>query len=205
MRRKDLTRMLTAFLAAGVIVTSSVPVTVQNVYADAYQYTIGDSTLTYKLSGKDEVVITGYTGEDITLVIPEEIDGKKVTAIGENAFYGVKDIMQVSIPASVVEIGASAFTNCNNLIRVNIPSNSKLTTIKHSAFSDCSGLVEIVIPESVISIDNYVFSYCNSLTKVTIPSNVTKLGLGAFYGCEKLRTVVLSSKLKTKPFHIAKN
>ena len=162
MRRKDLKRLLSAFLAAGVIATSTVPVTIHNVYADSnYQYTIGSSTLSYTITDNDEIEIISYDGTDATLVIPDEIDGKKVTAIGYEAFKGCSGLTSITIPASVTSIG-------------------------YYAFGYCSGLTSITIPDSVTTIEGYVFYGCRGLTSITIPDSVTSIGYSAFYDCPNL-------------------
>ena len=53
----------------------------------------------YSVDG-DTVTVTEYTGEGGDVVIPSEIDGKKVTAIGEFAFEGT-DLTSITIPISV--------------------------------------------------------------------------------------------------------
>ena len=45
----------------------------------------------------NEVMVTGYKGEPVTLSIPTEINGKKVTQIRENAFYRCKSLKKVVI------------------------------------------------------------------------------------------------------------
>lgn len=51
------------------------------VYGD-FEYEIIDGT----------IEITRYTGDGGDVVIPSTINGKKVTSIGNNAFFGVKDL-----------------------------------------------------------------------------------------------------------------
>lgn len=51
------------------------------------------------------VTITKYQGEGVTAEIPEEIAGKKVTVIGENAFSNCTKLEEIKIPVSVKEIG----------------------------------------------------------------------------------------------------
>jgi hypothetical protein len=55
-----------------------------------------------------EGVITKYTGFDIVVVIPATIGGKKVTAIGDEAFKKA-DITSVIIPNGITDIGKSRF------------------------------------------------------------------------------------------------
>ena len=65
--------------------------------------------------------ITKYKGWDTTVVIPETINGIRVTAIGREAFTK-NDLTSVTIPRSVIFIGESAFSN-NKLTSVTIPGN----------------------------------------------------------------------------------
>ncbi len=107
--------------------------------------------------------------------------------IGNDAFSGCNSLKSVNIPSSVIEIGASAFSNCNSLESVNIPSS--VTAIGYSAFSDCGSLINVNIPSSVTQIESCVFMYCTSLTSVNIPSSVTSIGDLTFYDCSGLRSI----------------
>ena len=75
----------------------------------------------------DQVVITGGYGENI--VIPDIIDGRKVTKISQRAFYNNATLKTLTISEGVKEIGSNAFANCPNLEYVKIPSTlSKVRT-----------------------------------------------------------------------------
>lgn len=49
------------------------------------------------------------------LTIPETINGYRVTAIADNAFYGCSQLTEVVIPASVETVGKGAFYECNKM------------------------------------------------------------------------------------------
>lgn len=134
--------------------------------------------LTYSVSG-DEVTITGMTTEpsDGKVVIPEQIEGKAVTIVGEKAFYNKKTITSIEIPASVVNIEENAIAVCPNLTQISFAENSKLTTIKYCAFRRNKSLTEITIPVNVTDIDNDAFNSCVNITTVTMLSKVPRLGL----------------------------
>ena len=70
------------------------------------------------------VVIEGYTGEDPIVVIPNEIDGKRVVDFGK-IFMNDKDIVAVKVGDNVEEIADGAFTNCDNLKYVILGKNVK--------------------------------------------------------------------------------
>ena len=70
------------------------------------------------------VVIDGYTGDDPIVVIPDEIDGKKVVDFGK-IFTNNKNIVAVKIGDNIDKIEHGAFTNCENLKYIVLGSNVK--------------------------------------------------------------------------------
>lgn len=89
----------------------------------------------------------------------------------------------------VISIGSRAFSNCSNLISIDIPES--VTSIEDEAFYGCYGLTSIVIPESVTSIGEKAFAYCSNLASIVIPNSVTKIGLEAFAYCNGLTTIMI--------------
>ena len=114
-----------------------------------------------------------YSGD---INIPEEVTfmdrTRKVTNIGDMAFYCCSELTSVSIPNSVINIGKGAFNGCSNLLSITIPNS--VITIGKSAFFECSSLTSIMIPSSVTSIGEWVFYNCSSLTSITVDSKNTK-------------------------------
>ena len=75
---------------------------------------------TYTLSDAG-AVITGYTGVETDLTIPDAIDdGTPVTEIDRNAFYQNKTLTSLTIPSSVKSIGNYAFWGCDQLSSVTL-------------------------------------------------------------------------------------
>ena len=70
------------------------------------------------------VVIDGYTGDDPIVVIPNEIDGKKVVDIGR-MFANNKDVVAIKVGDNVEDIIENAFTNCDNLNYIVFGKNVK--------------------------------------------------------------------------------
>lgn len=118
---------------------------------------------TYIDSG-DGLTITGYSGSVYDLVIPPEIEGSPVVAVGAWAFYGRTEIISVSIASSVSTVGAYAFAGC-------------------------TGLASVALPDGVESIDTFAFYYCLSLGSVSIPGSVSSIGTGAFSRCTALSSI----------------
>ena len=149
----------------------------------------------YINDGKELAVAKGdFSG---SVVIPEEVTymnrTRKVTSIGEQAFYYCSGLTSVTIPNSVTSIGEAAFQYCNGLTSVTIPNG--VTSIGESAFYECSFLTSVTILNGVTSIGNYAFSGCRGLTSVTIPNSVTSIGSGAFKDCRGLTSVTIPNSV----------
>ena len=84
---------------------------------------------------RDEIVIDKYIGKDPIVVIPDEIDGKKVVGF------------------------ESAFTLNNNIVAVKIGNN--VQEVENSAFSGCKKLKYVVMGDSVKTIDGRMFAQTN--------------------------------------------
>ena len=149
-----------------------------------------EGDLTWSDNGDGTVTITGYTGTATNIIIPDTLDGKSVTVIGDYAFWNNR-LTSVVIPSSVTTIGNYAFSY-NQLTSVVIPSS--VTTIGRGAFAE-NKLTSVTIPDSVTTIGNEAF-YRNQLTSVTIPSSVTTIGANAFQN-NQLTSVVIPSSVTT--------
>ena len=92
-----------------------------------------------------------------------------------------------TIPSSVTNIEAYAFTYCSGLTSITIPSG--VTSIGECTFWNCSSLTSITIPLSVTSIGYRAFARCSDLTSITIPSCVTIVRNCAFEYCYSLTSI----------------
>ena len=70
------------------------------------------------------IVIDGYIGDDPIVVIPNEIDGKKVVDFGKT-FTNNKDIVAIKIGDNIEEVAEGALTNCDNLKYIVFGKNVK--------------------------------------------------------------------------------
>lgn len=78
----------------------------------------------YEISAEDDTVtITGYSGKKKKLVIPDKIEGKKVTKIGEKAFSENKYMVSVKVPDSVKTVALDAFYQCRKLKTIELGKN----------------------------------------------------------------------------------
>jgi hypothetical protein len=109
--------------------------------------------------------ITGYEGWDTVIVIPAQIGGVAVTAIGDRAFQN-EGFTSITLPAGIMRIGIEAFSG-NKLTAVAIPDG---VSIGAAAFSG-NLLTSLTIPDGV-SIGAAAFSG-NLLTSLIIGNGVS--------------------------------
>ncbi len=132
-------------------------------------------TLTFEQNG-DGYVVTGDSGHAANIVIPESHEELPVVGIADSAFaYSrhTSDIISVTIPDSVIEIGKNAFHNQDALVSVNIGTDSKLRKIGNNAFSGNSSLVSIYLPAGFSELGDDVFNNCGGLNEIAVASGNT--------------------------------
>lgn len=126
-----------------------------------------------------------------TLVIPDQVNGKTVSAIDDMTFYRCDSLLSVTIPTSITSIGSYAFGYCSMLQDLNLPAT--LSYIPDHMCCNCVGLPSISIPSSCTVIGEVAFDHCESLTSVAIPSSVTFIGSSAFSHCIALADIDLGN------------
>ena len=81
--------------------------------------------------------LIAYKGNDTALELPDNYNGESYV-INEYAFSNCENLISVEIPNSVTSIGASAFRGCTGLTSIIIPTS--VTSIERSTFISCSKL-----------------------------------------------------------------
>ncbi len=156
-------------------------------------------TLNYTANGDSTVSITGisvaegFEEADLAVEIPETIDGMTVTKIEGTRWsaFARYHVTSVSIPASVTEIGAGAFMNCQYLTQVTFGEGSapSFEDAYHSdlngVFAGCTALTSIELPAGTTKLGTYMFSRCESLTSVNLSelTQITEIPFRAFERC----------------------
>ena len=136
-----------------------------------YGVTVSDKNM-FAYSENDDGTVTITGGNIVTpkLEIPAELEGKKVSAIGMNAFTGNNVITDLVIPEGVTTLNWYCFNTCENLETVTLPDS--LEFIDGWAFERCSRLKTISIPANVTRINGGAFAQNSSMTSITCdPSN----------------------------------
>lgn len=121
-----------------------------------YGVTVSDKNM-FAYSENDDGTVTITGGNIVTpkLEIPAELEGKKVSAIGMNAFTGNNVITDLVIPEGV-------------------------TTLYWYSFNTCRNLETVTLPDSLEFIDSWAFERCSKLKTINVPANVTRINGGAF-------------------------
>ncbi len=164
-------------------------------------YTSGDWEYILLEDGTAE--IKEYNNKEIeTVEIPEELDGKRVTGIGDDAFCFCQSLASITIPDSVTSIGDHAFFYCRALTTVTIPDS--VTSIGINPFSGCDNLTNIIVsPEHpvLVTINGVLFDktekklicYPCALKDdhYEIPEGIRIIGDDAFDYCEFLTSITI--------------
>lgn len=111
-------------------------------------------------------VLLGYYGLGGDIVLPNT-----VTKIDNEALKGNDNIVSITIPGSVKDIGNNAFEGCTKLERViftNPEETNKNLIIRLSAFQNCKKLTECEIPARAYQVVGNIFKDCTSLTEVKV-------------------------------------
>ena len=113
----------------------------------------------YKALSDGTVKITKYKGKASNLTVPDKLNGKTVSAIGDQAFYQC-DLKTVTIPKSVKTLGADSFR-------------------------ESASLTKVTFSGGTTSIGTYSFYGCTSLKTVTLGSGLKDIGLRVEYSRTK--------------------
>ena len=150
----------------------------------------------WNLLADGSVMISGYTVQDHALVIPDEIDGKPVTAVmqHESRYLSGDGIDTVKLPAGLKVIGERAFYRFGALRELAIPA--ALEEIGDGAFYNCARVDHLKLPATLKRLGREAFNYCRRLGTIILPEGLEEIGARTFEGCGRLGTVRLPATLK---------
>ena len=166
------------------------------------------------------LIITGYKGDALDVIVPDAFGKVPVTALGSDVF-SVKaprltreqievreNIQSVEIPGSIAVIPKNLFGNENALLRwgagklKRVVLGKGVREISEGAFSRCVALDEIVLPQTLTTIGKQAFSHCRSLPALNLPESVSAIGWGAYSDCEALKELVIPKGVSKLPDNI---
>lgn len=194
----------------------------QCVDRDLEEYTIKDGTVTLA----DNLFGIGQ-GNATSFHIPASVEqiGRQAFAgtqiktlpempglkrIGDEAFYGCKNLKKVTIPETVEYIGAGIFSGCSNIwsltynainaecasyIFTNNDNHLEKIVIGDKVRRLPGGLfggkefTEVTLPACLERIDDYAFNGCKNLTTINLSDSLRYIGKGAFALCSSLKNI----------------
>jgi len=154
--RCDYKTEATPIAALGHNYTTSNTCSAKDCDAQLYEYKlIGESTT--------DIEITKYNGSDKNVVIPSEIDGYIVKAIGDRAFMNI--VVVKGAEATETTPAGQDTTKCEKSTIETVTIPETVTTIGAYAFASASdNFKSVVIPGTVTTIGDYAFGYNATIT-----------------------------------------
>ena len=193
MRTKPRTALIMVLMAT----LFAFPAQAQSVASGDFQYT---------LDGGGKAAIVHYTGAEAgTLIIPEQLDGHPVTAIGQAAFTE-NIFISVVLPAGLTSIAPGVFSGCESLAFIDVAAGNQVyEQVEGVLFDKAQKMLHTYpramiapgcqIPEGTLQIGSLAFAFCKNLESIAIPDSVINIGESAFHGCAKLKAIALPKGL----------
>lgn len=204
----------------------SIPVKTERVFAEQVKIasranTASDSTLVsnvlegelldatieaYNLQFQKQKTSSDFTYKDLRSISSTlDLSSYNIESIPENAFSSCS-FKEVILPDSLKYIESSAFSKCEQLVKINLPES--LITLGENAFNSCKSLETIsdtnALPSKLQNVGNNVFTFDESLKSIILKTDgvrtdVYKNATGLFYSCTNLQTIVIDDGVSIIP------
>ena len=196
--------------------TQHICIICNDTYNDTFVPALGFTGLAYVINEDGEsCTITGLGSVTETeIAIPLEIDGYKVTAIGDKAFEKCTHLTKILLQDSITTIGTRAFYGCTGLTEFTIPKNvktfgtqifykaSNLKTINYKSNyspSDGNNIFSLSHIENIIfegtKIPSGILKNHQNIKTVTIANSVKLIEKDAFYKCNGISEVYFTGTI----------
>lgn len=147
----------------------------------------------YLIQDDDTLLLSHCKIETDDWVIPENINGKIVTAIANDAFSG--SVKTITIPDSIVKIEGNPFQDCNQLSSFSISSDHPVFAVidgvlfdknekKLVCYPHAQTISSYSVPDGIQIIGAYAFSGCRQLSIINLPNTLKMIENNAFQDCK---------------------
>lgn len=122
-------------------------------------YTSGDYNYVKLADGTAKIVKYNKAESVGEVIVPDVIDGLKVTVIGENAFTDAQILTSVRLPRYLTKVESYAF------------NKSPVANVLFSQVTD----------DTELTVESYAFAECSNIRKVDFSKAVKRIEASAFY------------------------
>ena len=141
----------------------------------------------YKQIDTGVYCITGYTGDEENVRVPDHIGFDRVAVVSDGVFKDHKEIKSIVFDDNITDLGEFLFDGCENLSEIILPK--KLETLWGYTFVRC-GITEITLPDDLKSIPPFAFKDCKKLKRVICGKNLKTIHAWAFGGCDSFEEIL---------------
>ena len=108
------------------------------------------------------------------IIVPGQIDGRKVSTLGRHLFDGFKEVTSIMLPKTITCIENACFIRMEKLEEVTLPSSFKMDQPRVGLwmFQWCKRLKKVVFLTAPKYFPQSIFEHCTALEKVEIPGTV---------------------------------
>lgn len=113
----------------------------------------------------------------------------RVVGIGDRAFYGCRNLDEVTLAEGVSYIGEFAFSKIGNVTTLTLPAS--MDSIANNAFNENTVIKSITLNCTSVSLGDYAFASCSALQTFSNKGDIRSIGEGCFDHCKALTTFTI--------------
>lgn len=181
-----------AFVQSGKLTTvvyNSISTVAQNLFSDCTSLEM--VTIGPKVQQLPEGVFSNCT--NLAVVKSAERTAPTPLNIGASAFMNCENLQRLTLPANMVEIGEQAFMGCTAL--KSFTASESLETIGSNAFNGCTSLNNLTLNVGLKTIGDYAFLGCTAIPAFSLPEGINSIGVETFSGCSLLTELTIPASV----------
>ena len=165
-------------------------------------------------AGTGDITITSYTGNAEDVVVPAEINGRKVKAIAQRTFFYNDTMKTLTISEGIEEVSSGFAEKCENLKKIVLPASTKIVgsfyTGNNGFTTECDSVEEIFVSDEnpyLVVCDGILYDHQmtniieypagKKVEYVKIPDGVTTICAHAFQNNSYLKKLELPDSIES--------
>lgn len=149
------------------------------------------------------------------IYIEELVLNDGLERIGEEGLYNCSWLKQLTIPASVREIGPRALSLLKKCEKITVAEGNKTFEVKSDGVNEGKLLINkvknslhtclfkgtkaVTVPEGITEIEPFAFLSCRWTESLQLPASVERVGQTAFSDMDMLKEIVIPDKVEVIP------